>query len=360
MRRPSAMIALALCCSAQARTMTYSHTATTVLSAPADFAGAALQGVVPAADGYTLAPGQKSGTLTGPPTAAAPFDELVPSWNARTPAGSSVTVEVRARKPGGDWTRYYSLGRWQSGEGRSSLNGQSDADGTLSTDTLSLKAKASGYQYRVTLQAGPGGGPTLSLLAFSTSEQARRAALLGQPGDRSAWGRVLDVAPRSQMPYPNGGEVWCSPTSTSMILKYWGIDVPVPQAAQATYDAAYQGTGNWPFNTAWAGSLGLRAFVARLPSLRAAEDYLRTGIPLAVSLGWRVGELPGAPIPSSSGHLMVLIGFDAAGNPVLNDPAAPTDATVRRSYPRAAFERLWLTHSGGTVYVIAPPDRALP
>lgn len=49
---------------------------------------------------------------------------------------------------------------------------------------------------------------------------------------------------------------------------------------------------------------------------------------------------------------MVLVGFDKAGNPVLNDPAAPSNDTVRRTYPRAAFEKLWLTHSGGLSYVI--------
>ena len=70
--------------------------------------------------------------------------------------------------------------------------------------------------------------------------------------------------------------------------------------------------------------------------------------------------LPGAPLTFSDGHLMVLVGFDAGGNPVLNDPAAPTDAGVRRSYPRAAFERQWLTHSGGLSYVIAPPGVKLP
>ncbi len=57
---------------------------------------------------------------------------------------------------------------------------------------------------------------------------------------------------------------------------------------------------------------------------------------------------------------MVLVGFDAQGNPVLNDPAAPTDAGVRRSYSRAAFERLWLSHSGGLAYLISKPAQALP
>ncbi len=322
--------------SATAMTSTYPHSTTTVLTSPADFK-------------------MTGSVLTGPETPAPAFTELIPSWNAVTPAGSSLTLEVRAKQAAG-WSDWYSFGTWMSEGGRSSLEGQKDASGALNTDTLSLKAPASAYQYRVTVR----GAARLSLLAFTTSQKARFDPAASVSSDRAVWGKVLNVPQRSQMIYPGGGEVWCSPTSTSMILAFWGIQVTVPAAAAATYDKAYDGTGNWPFNTAYAGSLGLRAFVSRLPSLAAAERYISAGVPLAVSLGWKAGELPGAAVPSSSGHLMVLVGFDRAGNPVLNDPAAPGDASVRRSYPRAAFEQLWQEHSGGTVYVMAPPAVALP
>jgi len=323
-----------------ATTLTYSHSTTTVLNAPADLNGLGVK--------------RAGNVLTGPETVAPAFRELIPSWNAVTPPGSSLTLEVRAKQATG-WTRWYSFGTWMSAEGRSSLDGQKDAAGTLNTDTLSLTVPATAYQYRLTLR----GSAQLSLLAFTTSDKSKERSA-SAPSDRTAWGKVLNVPQRSQMIYPGGGEVWCSPTSTSMILAYWGKTVTVPQAAAATFDAAYDGTGNWPFNTAYAGSQGLRAFVSRLPGLNEAERYISAGIPLAVSLGWKAGELPGVAVPTSNGHLMVLVGFDAAGNPVLNDPAAPSDATVRRSYPRAAFERLWQEHSGGVVYVMAPPNVKLP
>lgn len=339
---------LALSGSAGALTMTYPSSTTTIHERAADWAGAELRGVQPHAEAVTLAPGAASGTLTSAPLTVPAFDELVPSWNAVTPGAGSVTVEVRART-GAEWSRWYSFGTWSSAEGRSSVNGQKDASGQVMTDTLRLNRKATVYQYRVTLR---GAGTTARLLAFATSDRARQAAGLGSASNRAAWGKVIDVPGRSQMIYPDGGEVWCSPTSVSMILAARGIDVTVPQAAKATYDRAYDGTGNWPFNTAYAGSLGVRSYVTRLPSLAAAEKFTGAGVPLAVSLGWKKGELPGAAIPTSSGHLMVLVGFDKAGNPVLNDPAAPGNDTVRRTYPRAAFERLWLSHSGGLSYVI--------
>lgn len=348
--------ALLVSAGAGALTMTHPNSTTTLHERAADWKAADLKNLTVQGDVLTLAPGAASGTLTGAPLTAPAFDELVPSWNARTGASGSVTLDLRVQT-GGTWSRWYSFGTWSAAEGRSSVNGQSDATGQVLTDTLRLKAKATTYQYRVTVK---GAGTQLSLLAFNTSDRARRAATQGQASDRRAWGKVIDVPQRSQMIYPDGGEVWCSPTSVSMILAKHGVNVTVPVAAKGMYDRAYDGTGNWPFNTAYAAEQGLRAFVTRLPSLSAAEKYITAGVPLAVSLGWKKGELPGAPLPSSTGHLMVLIGFDAQGNPVLNDPAAPSNDTVRRTYPRTAFERLWLTHSGGLAYVISPRGTPLP
>ncbi|ACO45252.1 peptidase C39 family protein [Deinococcus deserti] len=354
--RKALVLALSLLGSAEALTMTYPHSTTVIHERGTDWTGAELKGVQLRGDVLGLAPGASSGTLTGKPVSVPAFDELVPSWNARTGHSGSVTVEVRAQQSGA-WSRWYSFGTWSSAEGRSSQNGQKDASGQILTDTLRLTGKGSAYQYRVTLR---GSGTEVRLLAFNTTERARRSAALGQAGNRQAWGKIVDVPQRSQMIYEGGGEVWCSPTSVSMILAGYGKDISVPQAARGMYDRAYDGTGNWPFNTAYAGEHGMRAFVTRLPSLAAAEKFTAAGLPLAVSLGWKKGELPGAPLTSSAGHLMVLAGFDAKGNPVLNDPAAPGNDTVRRTYPRAAFEKLWLDHSGGITYVITPQGTRLP
>ncbi|WP_420595080.1 peptidase C39 family protein [Deinococcus sp.] len=358
MFKPALAAAALLACSPAtlALTMQNADSTTTVLEGAAEFGAAKMQDLALAGKVITLVPGAKSGTLSGSVAGLGAFDELIPSWNALTPAGSRLTLEV---KPAGA-KRFYSFGTWQSGAGRSSLDGQSDGAAKLLTDTLRLNKLETAFDYRLTLQAGTGGSPSLSLLAFNTSERGQRLSAAGASGDKSRWNKVLDVPQRSQMIYPGGGEVWCSPTSTSMILAYYGVKISVPEAAKATYDTAYDGTGNWPFNTAFAAEQGLRAVVTRLPNLADAERYLAAGVPLGVSLGWKKGELPGAAIPASSGHLMVLVGFDAVGDPVLNDPAAPSDAEVRRSYPRAAFEKLWLTHSGGLVYLISKPGQALP
>jgi hypothetical protein len=79
------------------------------------------------------------------------------------------------------------------------------------------------------------------------------------------------------------------------------------------------------------------------------------------SIAARPGELAGFLFSGGTiGHLVVIVGFDALGNPIVNDPAAWSDASVRRVYDRAQFERAWLRGSAGTVYIIHPLDEPLP
>ncbi|KAA9378480.1 peptidase C39 family protein [Microbispora cellulosiformans] len=341
---------------------------------------------------YTDALGTKSweyARWTGPerPVGFA-ATELVASWTADVPAGSWLQVEMRGRHAAGQ-TKWYVLGRWAYGDEdirRTSLPGQRDADGTVSVDTFVAAAgrAITAYQLRVTLYRTPGSAvrPVVRTLGAMASAVPDRETVPVSPGG-VAWGVELPVPRRSQNVheghYPQwdgGGEAWCSPTSTTMALGYWGRwpserdtswvdpsdpDPEVDYAARYTYDYAYEGTGNWPFNTAYAGRYGMEGFVTRLRSLTELERLIRAGVPVVTSQSFKAEELPGAGY-STNGHLMVIIGFTATGDVIANDPASRDDAAVRRVYPRANFENVWLrsTGSGGIVYVIHPPGHRLP
>jgi hypothetical protein len=192
----------------------------------------------------------------------------------------------------------------------------------------------------------------------------------------------LAVPPLAQFPHrghlpdlDGGGASWCSPASIAMLLQFWGSgptaeetawageplpDAAVDHAARATFDGAYGGCGNWAFATAYAATFGLEAFVTRLSSLRAAEAYLEAGIPLALSVAAAPGALDGFLPEGSTGHIVVLAGVDAAGHPIVCDPAAESNAEVRRTYDRAQFERAWLEGSDGVAYVVRPVGVSLP
>jgi hypothetical protein len=265
---------------------------------------------------------------------------LIASWNASEP----LEVLVQARTASGEETAWYSLGRWSYDGPRTSVPGQDDEHASVDTDTLVAKGPLAAYRLRATGAA--------RLWAVATTEPVHAPS---EPTSTEAV--ILDVPPLSQMLH-DGGEAWCSAASTAMLLAYWRRGRGIEHAAQHTYDDAYGGTGNWPFNVAYAHRLGLEGAVTCLRSLAEAEKHVRAGIPLAASLSFGPGELDGFPLPATDGHVLTIVGFTAEGDVVSNDPAAPTDAEVRRVYDRGQFERAWLTSSGGVVYLLSPPKDA--
>jgi peptidase C39-like protein len=300
------------------------------------------------------------------------FTRAVPSWNARTPPGTWIEVEARAQVAG-RLTRFYNLGVWAADGStveRHSVDAQRDDDAKVAVDTLVLGdavPAADAVQLRVRLfSARPAEvTPTVTLAAVAVSTTPQRPPSTST-GDPTRWGKVLEVPTCSQRAYPDGGEVWCSPTSTSMVVGYWTKDAGpcegrVRAAVAGVYDWVFDGHGNWPFNTAYAASAtGGEGYVTRLTGLAEAERWIAAGVPLVLSYSWAEGQLSGAPVNSSEGHLGVLVGFDTSGNPVMNDPAGAGDGEVRRTYPRADFEAVWLDHSGGTAYVVHPSGTVVP
>ncbi|NJP87999.1 peptidase C39 family protein [Nonomuraea sp. FMUSA5-5] len=305
--------------------------------------------------------------------------QLVPSWTARTPPGAWIEVALRARTASGEPTKWYVMGRWsEQGAPRTSVPGQGDEHGDVAVDTFVARQPVTSFQVRVTHY---GEGSRVTGLGVMASALPRVPPAPSAPGPGGAV--ELAVPRRSQhahaghhVRYDGGGANWCSPASVAMVLAYWGRGPapdelawvgdgdPAPDvdhAAAGTYDESYQGTGNWPFGVAYAGRFGLSGFVTRLRSAAELERFVRAGIPVITSQSFKAHELPGSCY-STNGHILVVTGVTAGGDIVVNDPAAPCDAEVRRVYPRAAFEHVWLrsSGSGGIAYVLHPPDVPLP
>lgn len=320
------------------------------------------------------------GEATGP-IIATPFNftEAIASWNAITPAGSWIEIQFRAQYPG-RWSKWYSLGIWASDYStvqRHSVNLQGDGDGYVAVDTFvstNKKEVTSNFQLKLLLFSATGAAvPTVRNASVAYSTAAPKSAT-ASPDNPAFPNQILNVPQCSQMVYPDGGEVWCSPTSTSMVLAYWdsqadpsllttfpdACETRVRAAVAGTYDWVYDGHGNWPFNTAYAASLGYEGYVARFTSLDKAEEFIAAGVPVIMSIAWDKGELTNSYIDSTNGHLLVLVGFDAKGDLIVNDPASPANETVQHTYLRSEFEPLWLQASGGTVYLIYPPGHQVP
>jgi hypothetical protein len=324
---------------------------------------------------------------------AYPDDEAISSWNATTPTGTWVETLFRGLHTDGKWTKWYVLGRWTSGMDyaagdihRTSLDGQNDKDARILTDTFSARTgrEPVAFQTRVNLlrPAGQTSSPQLDAIDTMTSELI--PAYTGVTSSFTLGGQVeLAVPPYAQNihsgEYPEfggGGEVWCSPTSSAMVLRFYGPehspsasdlegivapngDPQVDHAAMYTWDYTYDGAGNWPFNAAYAHTYGLDSFVTRLRSLAEAERFIAAGIPVVTSLSWDLAEMPEAGY-ETNGHLMVIVGFTADGDPILNDPASNSNANVRSIYTRENFEKVWQGSTGGVAYIYHPRNVPLP
>jgi len=295
-----------------------------------------------------------------------PYNQLVVSWNADAPAGTFVKIEASAR--GEDLqTKFYTVAEWSLDSKifpRTGPRGQRDADGDIETDTLILTKLANAVQLRVTLGGKDGALPKLKFLGLSFANTHVKPAV--RPPNQAAWGKIITTPEHSQHGY-KGESGWCSPTSLSMVLSRWAevlhrpeMDLTVPEVAASVYDQSYRGTGNWPFNTAFAGSFpGMRAYVTRFDDISEVEDWIAAGIPVIMSTRWDQ-LLPGRPL-DAAGHLVVCIGFTKEGDPVINDPATRLERgeSVRRIYKRADVINSW-TKSHHAVYLVFPEKAKIP
>ena len=224
------------------------------------------------------------GEATSPivPTSFA-FTEAIASWNADTPAGTWIETQISARF-GSRWTKWYNLGIWAADTStieRHSVKLQGDGDGFVAVDTLVLtnkKETADAFQLKLRLFSANRAIPSVRNMSVAFSTTAVKPDTL-TPGNPALWNKSLAVPQCSQMVYPDGGEVWCSPTSTSMVLGYWGwmpgpCEPRVRAAVQGVFDWVYDGHGNWPFNTAYAAAQGMEGYVARFTSLAQAEPWV--------------------------------------------------------------------------------------
>jgi len=295
-----------------------------------------------------------------------PWNQLIVSWNADAPAGTYLKVEASAISTSHQ-TKFYTIALWSlDGQPfpRTSIRGQKDADGNVDTDTLILKQPADAAQIRVTLCSTNGASPTLKFLGVSFSNT--KIPVATRRPNHVAWGKTIPTPEHSQHGYPNA-KGWCSPTSLSMALARWArvldrpeMNLTVPEVAAKVYDHDFAGTGNWPFNTAFAGSFtGMRSYVTRLDDMAEVEDWIAAGIPVILSARWDWLQ-PGRPL-DKDGHLIVCIGFTKNGDVVINDPATRFEKgeSVQHIYKRADVIHSW-TKSHNAVYLVYPEGAKIP
>lgn len=151
--------------------------------------------------------------------------------------------------------------------------------------------------------------------------------------------------PRSQMTAPEAlAPRICSPTCVSMVLDLWQRRHDWLEVVAECHDPASGTYGVWPLALAAAARRGCIGAIELFDDWTQPLTVLDCGIPLVTSIRFAEGELPGAPLPETHGHLVVVYAAGPAQVDVCDPAAGPGE--VARRYPAEAFSRAWLRHRG--------------
>ena len=334
-----------------------------VLREMADFASGAFENT--AVDGGGIQLGRmgagrlSEGSYTSPPYKPGAFRKLIPSWNADTPQGTSVEMQVRVLVKG-KWSQWFSFGIWCPFQDRTSPEARSDELAAVDAEYLTVLGQgAESAQMRVHLRAAEEHlTPTVRLMALSVQlEESGEAA--DHAGNRElelpAYScLVRDPAIASRM----GGA-----TSLAMLMNRWGADVLPEEVARAVYDVGAGKYENLAFLSAVGGTYGYECY-AGYGGLDILREEVWMGCGVAAKVRYRAPALsseekggkalekpdknsapvlPGATV-DSAGHLVVLCGFavrDGEEWVLMHDPMAPSNEATRREVRLDLFKEMY-------------------
>jgi len=270
---------------------------------------------------------------------------LLPSFSLLAATPPAFRFEVSARMDGvwSPWVATVTLGD-------ASFPPLPSSAGALTADVDEFRATRPIDAVRLRVRCrGPLAGGWLMTLSAADDERADIGAPIGAAS--------LAVPPLTQRTEdPAIALRICSATSVAMVLGYLGRAAAPAAVARDAYHAGTDQYGVWPAAIRAAAMRGVAGYLLRFPDWPTAAWCLARGLPIVASVRYAAGELTGAAIESTTGHLVVLTGYENDAV-LVNDPAATTVAEVPRRYRRAELGRVWLERRG-VGYVLFDPARA--
>ncbi|MCM1259501.1 MAG: C39 family peptidase [Prevotella sp.] len=299
-----------------------------------------------------LQTGQITGKYVSPVIETEAFTSLVASWSAITSSYGTVELQLKARVDG-VWSDYITYSPWGLGLQNQSHD-QNNGIICLSTDEVKVLngKKATGIQFQVILCRNrvEVDSPALSLVSFALEipNYQYQVDVTGLPEYI-----CYDVPQLNQNVVPTIGGSICSATSTTMLLKYKGLDFTTQDQefehryiASIVRDYGNQIYGNWVYNTVAMGGYGFDAYVARMYSVNELIQHLATVGPVALSVKGTM--ISSEKTYTTNGHLIVAIGYRYVDGELFilcNDPNVPR---VYCEYAVSVIEKTWRN----IVYVI--------
>lgn len=143
----------------------------------------------------------------------------------------------------------------------------------------------------------------------------------------------------------------CSPTALAMTLQHHQSSIEWLEVVEKCLDNATKMYGSWPMAVYCAAAYHRLGAVEVVTSWTPILRVLNAGVPVVASIRFAAGELPGAPMDSTGGHLVTVYGIED-DMVLVHDPAAPDVASVPRRYPLQAFANAWFRYRGAA-YILA-------
>ncbi|MBI3508446.1 MAG: C39 family peptidase [Chlamydiia bacterium] len=262
-----------------------------------------------------------------------PFDECILSWNSMRPE-EQWRFWLSLHTPAG-WSDWLLYAEWGA-TGQRTFQSDSPTAYTFQDTAHPKQGLADGLRVRVegkNLSTDLKMIPCLSQLSqFGLQMPSSPLSLVTLPG----FGRS-----QIALPHPHAHRL-CSPTSVVNAIERLTKQKLDPLLfAQKVHDSGFDIYGNWVLNTAEAYcALGgaYRCYVTRLAHFEALHRYLLKRLPVVVSVK---GELPGALLPYSEGHLLCVTGYCPEKGVLCIDPAYKTDEATQAHYPLRPFLEAW-------------------
>jgi len=293
-----------------------------------------------------LSDGVLSGTtLSNPDSSEFPFNRGLPSWNGIVPDHNG-SFKILMRFYNSGWSPWLTVGYWKNNLWTSYGN-TNYSGGEVDIDYITLNSYFSKWQFQVTMKrtAASVKSPTLHKLSFFISDQRTtdNINITSVVNDKP---QALFIPTQHFYQYAIDDEIGgsiCSPTSVSMVLRSYDIKVDPLTFARATYDDYWGIFGVWPRVVQNAAEYGLNGAVTRYRSWSQARETLASGGCVVMSVG----------LPLYTGHLIMLAGFDANGNPLVHDPAKSNG--YKYKFNKTELSKSWFG-KGGVSYTFFPED----
>jgi len=274
-----------------------------------------------------------------------PFSQLIFSFNAFRPASGNFSFYVKTRDAKRKtWGKWHKMIDWGKGIQKSYFSKDTRTKYVYVRLETDLQNLADAFCLKVEAHNGASLRLVKGLFVCVSDFNKFRNEFFGKRLSSLPSVYVARVPKISQrvLKHPHANCL-CSPTSCSMLAGYFNKKkCNACVLANKVFDFGLNVYGSWPCNIAalYNACHGNVCFCTkRMNSFEDIHKKLKSNIPVVVSVR---GAIKGAPKGYKSGHLMVIVGWDAGERKVIcHDPAFYSDKRTFVRYDVKSFLRAW-------------------